>query len=309
MKYRRKNSVQINQTNYQDYSNNYNEFNNNQINNNNNNNEWKTQMNQNEPLLAAASFPPSHQQQEIKTISPPPSSSQQQATSSSLPAAAAAAAETPQTSKIKQSKNEPNATSNTNNTTTGTTETTTLTSPTASTNVAVKSTSNITIPSYIKSKDNPTFDFFVQFSTPVKQTSKNNSTISLPGQSMQLNTTINSVSGVKETDGTLSDSALSNPNNPPENNTGANKKRRPSMAKALVILGLSKKSSSASNLTLGKRYGFARSEEIGAVPELRNLKLNNSSAGAAVDNSGGDMNHPKPRYYIKKIFFFLKETK
>jgi len=113
---------------------------------------------------------------------------------------------------------------------------------------STKLSSNIPIPSYIKSKDNPTFDFFVQFSTPVKQTSKNNSTISLPGQSMQ-QTTQTGIVNAKETDGTLSDSALSNPNNPPENS--ANKKRRPSMAKALVILGLSKKSNSASNLTLG----------------------------------------------------------
>lgn len=48
------------------------------------------------------------------------------------------------------------------------------------------------------------------------------------------------------TDGTLSDSVLSNQ---PE----SNKKRRPSMSsKALVILGLSKKTNSTSNLGHGK---------------------------------------------------------
>lgn len=49
-------------------------------------------------------------------------------------------------------------------------------------------------------------------------------------------------------DGTLSDSALTNPLNPAIDN----KKRRPSVAKALVILGLSKKSSSACNLSYSK---------------------------------------------------------
>lgn len=57
----------------------------------------------------------------------------------------------------------------------------------------------------------------------------------------------------EKTDGTLSDSALTNQiSSVPE--TGGNKKRRPSMAKALVILGLSKKSNSASNLAYGKLY-------------------------------------------------------
>lgn len=168
----------------------------------------------------------------------------------------------------------------------------TTTTPTATTNQLIKSTNNMPVPSYLKSKDNPTFDFFNQFSTPVKQTSKNNSTMSLPGQSMQ-QATVNNIADVKETDGTLSDSALSNPNNPPE--TAGNKKRRPSMAKALVILGLSKKSNSASNLTLGKRYGFARSEEIGVAPELRNLKLN-AANNASADQSGSDTNQPKPRF-------------
>lgn len=62
-------------------------------------------------------------------------------------------------------------------------------------------------------------------------------------------------------------------------------KRRPSMAKALVILGLSKKSNSASNLTMGKRFGFARSEEYGVMPELRNRNLSPpaSDGGASQD--------------------------
>lgn len=85
-------------------------------------------------------------------------------------------------------------------------------------------------------------------------------------------------------DGTVSDSGLSN-------QTESNKKRRPSMSsKALVILGLSKKTNSASNLgygkyhlkgkgknarrlLLGKRYGFQRSEEVGVQPHLRSRTL------------------------------------
>lgn len=59
-----------------------------------------------------------------------------------------------------------------------------------------------------------------------------------------MNAAISSQSQSDKKDGTLSDSALSNPMNSPLDN----KKRRPSVAKALVILGLSKKSSSASNL-------------------------------------------------------------
>ncbi|CAF1429769.1 unnamed protein product [Adineta steineri] len=68
-------------------------------------------------------------------------------------------------------------------------------------------------------------------------------------------------------DGTLSDSVLSSQGEP-------NKKRRPSMSsKALVILGLSKKANSASNLGYGKRFGFQRSEEIGVQPHLRSRTL------------------------------------
>jgi hypothetical protein len=58
------------------------------------------------------------------------------------------------------------------------------------------------------------------------------------------NTILSSLENDKK-DGTLSDSALTNPLTTTENN----KKRRPSMAKALVILGLSKKSSSTNNIT------------------------------------------------------------
>ncbi|CAF1657069.1 unnamed protein product, partial [Adineta ricciae] len=69
-------------------------------------------------------------------------------------------------------------------------------------------------------------------------------------------------------DGTLSDSVLSS--QPGE----SNKKRRPSMSsKALVILGLSKKTNSTSNLGCGKRFGFQRSEEIGVQPHLRSRTL------------------------------------
>ena len=89
------------------------------------------------------------------------------------------------------------------------------------------------------------------------------------------------------TDGTLSDSVLST-------QTDTGKKRRPSMSsKALVILGLSKKTNSASNLghgnhyclqpplsnifvlffVLAKRFGFQRSEEIGVQPHLRSRAL------------------------------------
>ncbi|CAF3542722.1 unnamed protein product [Adineta steineri] len=68
-------------------------------------------------------------------------------------------------------------------------------------------------------------------------------------------------------DGTVSDSALSS-------QSETNKKRQPSMSsKALVILGLSKKANSSSNLGCAKRYGFQRSEEIGVQPHLRSRAL------------------------------------
>ena len=95
----------------------------------------------------------------------------------------------------------------------------------------------------------------------------------------------------EKNDGTMSDSALTNPTTTAPDNP-ANKKRRPSMAKALVILGLSKKSNSASNLAYGKRFGFARSEEYGVVaPELRNRTL---SATASGESSGNEDRTPKP---------------
>ncbi|CAF0948351.1 unnamed protein product [Adineta ricciae] len=73
--------------------------------------------------------------------------------------------------------------------------------------------------------------------------------------------------GEQRNDGTLSDSALST-------QSESNKKRQPSMSsKALVILGLSKKANSSSNLGGGKRYGFQRSEEVGVQPHLRNRTL------------------------------------
>ena len=102
---------------------------------------------------------------------------------------------------------------------------------------------------------------------------------------------INNLNSIEKADGTLSDSALTNSvTNQQENSQNANnnKKRRPSMAKALVILGLSKKSNSASNLS-SKRFGFARSEEYGVVPELRSR--NSSPAGG--DSSDGEQK-PKP---------------
>lgn len=111
----------------------------------------------------------------------------------------------------------------------------------------------------------------------------------------------------KPTDGTQSDSALSNPvaNSVAASTAelagvgiggsgtgGKQPKRRPSMAKALVILGLSKKSNSASNLTMGKRFGFARSEEYGVMPELRNRNLSPpSNSGDSAGND--DKNRPK----------------
>jgi len=126
-----------------------------------------------------------------------------------------------------------------------------------------------------------------------------------------------------KSDGTMSDSALTTNNvingtglngavatnatattagttiaNTQENpNALNNKKRRPSMAKALVILGLSKKSNSASNLALGKRFGFARSEEYGVTPELRSRSTN---AGESSNEE-----KPKPRYVTHFTFSFI----
>jgi len=107
----------------------------------------------------------------------------------------------------------------------------------------------------------------------------------------------------EKNDGTMSDSALTNPPTTAPDNP-ANKKRRPSMAKALVILGLSKKSNSASNLAYGKRFGFARSEEYGVVaPELRNRTL---SATASGESSGNEDKTPKPTYDFIFYLFIIK---
>ncbi len=104
---------------------------------------------------------------------------------------------------------------------------------------------------------NPTHTFFLQYTAQSK-----------PAQSMQ---NLNKVSKVGEiiaaekNDGAVSDSSSSL-----TEGGVAGKKRRPSMAKALVILGLSKKSSSTNSLAPGKRLVFPRSEEVGMAPELRN---------------------------------------
>ncbi|CAF3784330.1 unnamed protein product [Rotaria sordida] len=69
----------------------------------------------------------------------------------------------------------------------------------------------------------------------------------------------------QKNDGSVSDSILSS-------QTESSKKRRPSMSsKAFVILGLSRKANSSTNI--GKRYGFQRSEEIGVQPHLRSRTL------------------------------------
>lgn len=74
-------------------------------------------------------------------------------------------------------------------------------------------------------------------------------TIPTTNKSMNLSTTTTGTTKVDpRNDGTVSDSVLSN-------QTESNKKRRPSMSsKALVILGLSKKTNSASNLGYGKYH-------------------------------------------------------
>ena len=127
-------------------------------------------------------------------------------------------------------------------------------------------------------------------STP-KATSTTSSTTSNPNSSQPSATPVTATPEPKANkadqrqDGTLSDSVLSS-------QPDSNKKRRPSMSsKALVILGLSKKANSASNLgiskffesclssvqcqmhLLAKRSGFQRSEEIGVQPHLRNRTL------------------------------------
>jgi regulating synaptic membrane exocytosis protein 2 len=98
-------------------------------------------------------------------------------------------------------------------------------------------------------------------------------------------------------DGTLSDSVLSTQ---PE----SNKKRRPSMSsKALVILGLSKKTNSTSNLGYGKRFGFQRSEEIGVQPHLRSRTLQrqtskeNETPSSAPVQSPLVLSHQREQYH------------
>ena len=79
------------------------------------------------------------------------------------------------------------------------------------------------------------------------KTSNNNITVGNVGNNKLLPSLEND-----KKDGTLSDSALTNPLSTTENN----KKRRPSMAKALVILGLSKKSNSTNNITISNYFTF-----------------------------------------------------
>ncbi|CAF1216277.1 unnamed protein product [Rotaria sordida] len=106
-------------------------------------------------------------------------------------------------------------------------------------------------------------------STPINIKNDSNTQISTSSSTpidKLINTSVTNKSDLRN-DGTLSDSILSTQ---PE----SNKKRRPSMSsKALVILGLSKKTNSASNLGYGKRFGFQRSEEIGVQPHLRSRTL------------------------------------
>jgi hypothetical protein len=138
---------------------------------------------------------------------------------------------------------------------------------------------------------NPTHTFFLQYSLTAT-----NANAGKVNQSMQ---NLNKISKVdqmiggekgKTTDGTVSDSGQA------DGGAAGQKKRRPSMAKALVILGLSKKSNSANNLTMNKRFGFARSEEIGMTPELRN-RFTNRNRDPSVDEEQKDESsqEPKPR--------------
>ena len=112
-------------------------------------------------------------------------------------------------------------------------------------------------------------------------------------------TTVTNKANIRS-DGTVSDSILST-------QLESDKKRRPSMSsKALVILGLSKKTNSASNLgygkyffccemsmesnmiyVIGKRFGFQRSEEIGVQPHLRSrtLQRQTSKEGDTLSNA------------------------
>ena len=84
-------------------------------------------------------------------------------------------------------------------------------------------------------------------STKLDITTGTNQAITTTNKSTNPSTTATATAKVDpRNDGTVSDSVLSN-------QTESNKKRRPSMSsKALVILGLSKKTNSASNLGYGK---------------------------------------------------------
>ncbi len=91
-------------------------------------------------------------------------------------------------------------------------------------------------------------------------------------------------------DGTVSDSGLSS-------HGDVNRKKRPSIhSKAFVILGLSKKANSASNLGYGKRCGFQRSEEIGVQPHLRNraLERQTSKENETPSSAPPTGSHPSP---------------
>ncbi|CAF0942842.1 unnamed protein product [Rotaria sp. Silwood1] len=113
--------------------------------------------------------------------------------------------------------------------------------------ITTTQTTPSTITTTANTKNDPNTQISTSSSTPIDK---------------RINTSVTNKSDLRN-DGTLSDSVLSTQ---PE----SNKKRRPSMSsKALVILGLSKKTNSASNLGYGKRFGFQRSEEIGVQPHLR----------------------------------------
>ena len=142
---------------------------------------------------------------------------------------------------------------------------------------------------------NPTHTFFLQYATPAtvpNQSSKSS------GQSMQNLNKISKVGDLiaaeKQLDGTVSDS---NSAAQIEGAIGGNKKRRPSMAKALVILGLSKKSNSTNTLAMGKRLVFPRSEEIGMTPELRNrfTSRGERDPSANDDDKSNETEEPKAR--------------
>ena len=132
---------------------------------------------------------------------------------------------------------------------------------------------------------NPTHAFFLQYSVTTNPATKQNQSM----QNLNKISKVDQMIGNKATDGAVSDSG---------DGVQGQKKRRPSMAKALVILGLSKKSSSANSLTMNKRFGFARSEEIGMTPELRNRFTNrNRDMSADEEKKEEEPQEPKPRLW------------